>query len=133
MTNMNYFNKIEIKIMKVLSKKPNKYFSQYAIYRSLYDELEEELNLKDPIEKEKLQFRFSAVLLRLTSIFDDVEVLNKDGILSARLVDEKTDNTYESTDYINITEKPTKNDDTSMPSEITIIQFIVDEKIEKYY
>ena len=137
MTNMNYFNKIEIEIMKVLSKEPSKYFSQYAIYRSLYDELEEELNLKDPIEKEKLQFRFSAVLLRLTSIFDDVEVLNKDGILSARLVDEKTDNTYESTDYINITEKPTekptKTDDTSMPSEITIIQFIVDEKIEKYY
>ena len=40
MTDTKYFDTIEIEIMKVLTKEPNKYISQYSIYRSLYEELD---------------------------------------------------------------------------------------------
>lgn len=130
MPTMSYFNKLEIDILKVLTKEPGVYMNQFTIYRNLIDELD----IKDPSEKENLKVRFLLVLRGLSSIFDDISVINKDGILSACFTDNdflpKTDDNVINNVNVNINDV---KDTVIMPSEKSIIEFIVDENLEKYY
>ena len=73
------FDKIETDLMKVLTKEPDRSFTQYELYSKLLDELD----VKDPIEKENLKIRFLIVLRKLSSIFDNVHVYKKNGFLNA--------------------------------------------------
>lgn len=130
------FDKLETDMMKVLTKEPDRLFTQYELYSKLLDEQD----IKDPIEKENLKFRFLIVLRKLSSIFDGVEILNKNGVLNATFktvdkVDDCSDNKndYDSNSDKDYLEENLKEDYTEMPSEISVIQFIIDENIEKYY
>ena len=119
------FNKIEKELMKILTRTPGVFRSQYDLYSELLEEFD---NIKDPIEKENFKIRFLLVLRKLPSIFDDIVVRNNNGILSAIYSIESLDKNLETDSFEKI-------DSTNiiMPSEISVIRFIVDEKIEKYY
>lgn len=119
------FNKIEKELMKILTRTPGVFRSQYDLYSELLEEFD---NIKDPIEKENFKIRFLLVLRKLPSIFDDIVVKNNNGILSAIYSIESLDKNLETDSFEKI-------DSTNiiMPSEISVIRFIVDEKIEKYY
>ena len=119
------FNKIEKELMKILTRSPGVFKSQYDLYSELLEEFDD---IKDPIEKDNFKIRFLLVLRKLPSIFDDIVVKNKNGILSAIYSIESLDKTLETDSYEKI-----DTNDISMPSEIAVIRFIVDEKIEKYY
>ena len=126
------FDKLETDIMKVLTKEPDRSFTQYELYSKLLDEH------KDPIEKENLKFRFLIVLRKLSSTFDGVQIHNKNGVLNATFktidkLDDSSDNKNDSYSDKDFLEEDFKEDQTDMPSEISVIQFIIDENIEKYY
>ena len=124
MTTTTYdFEKLETCIMKVLSGNPDKYMSQYEIYNKLCDNLE----LCDPNEKEILKFRFLIVLRQLSSIFDGVSVLNKDGILSAGFFIEDKKSLQEQ-EFVSI-----EPEDSNIPNDLSVVQFIVDQNIEEFY
>ena len=136
------FDKLETDIMKVLTKEPEKLFTQYELYSNIL----ENYDVKDPTEKENLKIRFLIVLRKLSSIFENVRVFSKNGILNA------TFNTIDDLSYSSDTkyvkeyndsddafsseefkEDNFKEDISNMPSEISVIRFIVDENIEKYF
>ena len=119
------FNKIEKELMKILTRTPGVFRSQYDLYSELLEEFDD---IKDPIEKDNFKIRFLLVLRKLPSIFDDIVVKNNNGILSAIFSIESLDKTLETESYEKI-----DSTNISMPSEIAVIRFIVDEKIEKYY
>jgi len=119
------FNKIEKELMKILTRSPGVFRSQYDLYSELLEEFDD---FKDPIEKENFKIRFLLVLRKLPSIFDDIVVKNNNGVLSAIFSIESLDKTLETESYEKI-----DSTNISMPSEIAVIRFIVDEKIEKYY
>ena len=142
------FDKIETNIMKVLTRTPDKSINQFELYSKVLDEFD----IKDPIEKENLKIRFLIVLRKLSSIFDNVEVFSKNGVLSAifKNVDDLTDDLpYDLSDDISdkssaksykinsndkdYLDEEFKENDGDMPSEISVIRFIIDENIEKYY
>ena len=130
------FDKLETNMMKVLTKEPDRLFTQYELYAKLLDEQE----IKDPIEKENLKFRFLIVLRKLSSTFDGVQILNKNGILNAtfKTVDKLDDSSDKKNDFDLNSDKDYLEDDikenhNDMPSEISVIQFIIDENITKYY
>lgn len=128
MSTVDIFDNIETNVMKVLTRKPGVWISQYTLYSNLLEELE----IKDPIEKENLKIKFLIVLRKLSSIFNNVEVSLTNGCLYA--IFKNMDNTEEIQE--NKLEDNENNDlkiaDLKMPNENAIIRFIVDENIEKY-
>jgi hypothetical protein len=128
------FPKLENDIMKILTRNTGKFLSQYK----LYDELSENLDIKDPIEKENLKVRFLIVLRQLSYLYDNVTVISKNGILSASFYFDKNDkhdlekDDLESDnlekDFIDID----SNNKNYMPSEQHVINFIIDEDLDIY-
>lgn len=132
------FNKLETDIMKVLTREPDKLFTQYELFSKLLDEMD----VKDTTEVESLKIRFLIVLRKLSSIFDYVKTINKNGILSVvfKTLDEeyKLDDHSDTKNDIKINkdfleEEELKEEHSDMPSEMSVIQFIVDENIFQYY
>jgi len=131
MASNDIFLKIEYDIMKILTKSPGVMLSQYTIYDELLKDYD--CNTKDPIQKEDFKMKFLIILRKISFTFENVSVINNNKILSAGfnvLNDGK--------DYFKETElnedKDTEYDNNkNMPSEIHVIQFIVDEKLEKFY
>ena len=125
------FPKLQNDIMKILTRNTGIYLSQYKIYDELLDNLE----IKDPIEKENLKVRFLIILRQLSYLYKNVSVINTNGILSASFDfnGKETDNNETYDDKINneyiIPETDIKHD---MPSEIYVINFIIDENLDEY-
>jgi len=119
------FNKIEKELMKILTRTPGVFRNQFNLYSELLEEFDD---IIDPVEKDNFKIRFLLVLRKLPSIFDNIVVENNNGVLSAIYSIESLDKNLQTNSYENI-----NNTDISMPSEISVIRFIVDEKIEKYY
>ena len=149
------FKKIETEIMKTLSRNPGNFVNQYI----LYNELIENFEIKDPLEKDNFKMKFLIVLRQLSSIFNNVTIKNDGGIFSAGLFmkdeininihdSEKVDeqNNAENTafdDAFNDTFDDTFDDlllikkksndlnkhSPTVPSDIAVINFIVDESI----
>jgi hypothetical protein len=126
MTTTYNFEKLETNIMKVLSRSPDTYMSQYEIYNKLCENFE----LKDPVEKENLKFRFLIVLRQLSSIFDGVSVLNKNGIFSAGFFTE--DDKLDSQDQDFVSVEP-EAESSKLPDDLSVVRFIVDENIKEFY
>jgi uncharacterized CHY-type Zn-finger protein len=71
----NIFSKLENDIMKILSRNSDKFLSQYKIY----EELLEDLHIKDPYEKNQLKIRLIIVLHLCTfktPILEDKKICN---------------------------------------------------------
>jgi len=125
MSVVDIFDTIETSVMKVLTRKPGVWMNQYVLYSNLL----EELDIKDPTEKENFKIRFLIVLRKLSSVFDNIEISNRKGVLHAIFKDmDDTEEIQEKSSEDNSTE----NYDLNMPNEIAVIRFIVDENIEKY-
>jgi hypothetical protein len=118
------FTKIENEVMKILTRNVCKYKNQFEIY----NELLEDMAINDPKEREDFKIKFLLVLRKLPSIFDDVIVKKNDGVLKAIYLP-KGEN-IQNDDLVNIYVPEIIN---SMPTEKSVINFIVDEEIEKYY
>jgi hypothetical protein len=138
MATKDIFLKIEYDIMKILTKSPGIMMSQYTIYDKLLEEYD--YDIKDPAEKEDFKLKFLIVLRKLSFTFDNISVINNNKILCAGydvpndgkdFLKEMELNENKDTDYDKIKEDLHNN--KGMPSEIHVIQFIVDEKLEKFY
>lgn len=115
-------DKLQTNIMKILTRNSGQYLSQFEIYNNLLDDLE----LKDPVEKENLKIRFLMILRQLSYFFDDVKVVNKNEVLYVAFSPEKGS----SVEDIKVPEETTEN---KMPSEMAVINFIIDNRIKDYY
>jgi len=112
----DYFEQIEKESIKILTRNPNKYLT----YRYLHDEIIEDINIKDPIEKETFKNRVELVLRYLPAKYNYINIKVVDGILSA---------CFSSNEEIQDSNKNTPYSE----DEKYIIRFIVDENIKKYY
>jgi hypothetical protein len=115
-------DKLQTNIMKILTRNSGQYLSQFEIYNNLLDDLE----LKDPVEKENLKIRFLMILRQLSYFFDDVKVVNKNDVLYVAFSPEKDTSVEE----VKVPEQTTEN---KMPSEMVVINFIIDNRIKEYY
>ena len=115
-------DKLQTNIMKILTRNSGQYLSQFEIYNNLLDDLE----LKDPVEKENLKIRFLMILRQLSYFFDDVKIVNKNEVLYVAFSPEKGS----SVEDIKVTEETAEN---KMPSEMVVINFIIDNRIKEYY
>jgi hypothetical protein len=126
MTNTNTFSKLEADIMKILTKNHGSYLSQYKIYDQLLDNNE----IKDPIEKDNFKFRFLVVLRQMSSLFEGVSIIKKDDVIYTGFgIESKNEDKYYFEDEI----KKDKEKNGEMPSEISVINFIIDEGMDKYF
>ncbi len=125
MTTTNTFSKLEADIMKILTKNHGVFLSQYNIYNQIL----ENNDIKDPIEKDNFKFKFLVVLRQMSSLFEGVSIMKKDDVIYTGFdVESKNEDKYYSEDEIqNIKEK-----NGEMPSEIAVINFIIDEGMDNY-
>lgn len=127
------FEEIQINIMKVLTGKPDEYISQYNLYNMMI----ENIDIKDPVEKENLKIRFVMVLRQLSSIFNNISIMEKHSILYAKFI---TNDDLDGCDVTNehhssSTYQPKSSDllpGLNMPSQISVINFIIDENLDEY-
>ena len=124
MDSNSVFTKIENEIMKILTRNVCIYKNQFDIY----NELLEDWVINDPKEREDFKMKYLLVLRKLPSLFDDVIVKNTEGVLKAIYLPKGENIQNEDIVKIYVPEVL-----SSMPTEISVINFIVDEEIEKYY
>ena len=122
----NTFSKLEADIMKVLTKNPGLFLSQYKIY----DQILENYEIKDPIEKDNFKFRFLAVLRQMSSLFNGVSIMKRDDVIYTGFEIETDKNQESEYSYSDMTQDKEKNGE--MPSEIAVINFIIDEDMDNY-
>ena len=119
----NIFSKLENDIMKILTRNSDKFLSQYKIY----DDLLEDLDIKDPYEKEQLKIRFIIVLKQLSSIYNNISVSSKNKIMYAKFcIDSLREETVEES-------TKSQNENEEMPNELSVVQFIIDNKLIQFY
>jgi hypothetical protein len=130
------FDELKTDIMMILTRESGHSFSE----RELYSKLLIERDIKDPIEKDNLKTRFLIIFRLLSSLYPNkVELKKINGVLKATFdpscipdysANSKDINIEETKDYL---EEETKDQNFDMPSEISVIQFIVDQQLEKFY
>ena len=119
----NIFSKLENDIMKILSRNSDKFLSQYKIY----DELLEDLDIKDPYEKDQLKIRLIIVLKQLSSMYNNISVSLKNKIMYAKFcIDSLPEEPFEES-------TKSQNESEDMPNELSVVQFIIDNKLIQFY
>jgi hypothetical protein len=122
----NTFSKLEADIMKVLTKNPGLFLSQYKIYNQILENYE----MKDPIEKDNFKFRFLAVLRQMSSLFNGVSIMKRDDVIYTGFEIETDKNQESEYSYSDMPQDKEKNGE--MPSEMAVINFIIDEDMDNY-
>ena len=126
MTTIDYFDKLETNIVKIVTLEDGKKISQYRIYEQMVDDLE----LKDPNEKQILKERMFYVIPMLPSIFDNIYCKNINETLYLYF---NTDDVVDSLDTSEpIIQEVHKVSTQQEISELSVIRFIIDESITKY-
>jgi len=113
--NNDYFDLIEKESIKILTRNPNKFLT----IRHIHDEIMEDLNLKNPIDKENFKNRVELVLRYLPAKYNYINIKVIDGVLSACFSSNDENNDSNNTPY--------------SEDEKYIIRFIVDENLKKFY
>jgi hypothetical protein len=116
--------KIQIELMKILTRNVGVFKNQYDLYSELYENME----IKTP-DKEDFKLKFLATLRILPSIYDNVFVKNSNNTLSASF---SPDDDSFNESFEQVSNKPINNDDF-MPNELAVIQFIIDNKLVQFY
>lgn len=143
----NIFKKLELTIIATIARNPGEYKSQYEIY----NEIMEDLNIKNPEEKESLKIKFLYILRVLPGLYDDIKIVKKNEVLYIAFSPQKEDieilnmnieksinsntNIGMSIDE-NMDEMINKNInpiENKMPLEIDVINFILDESKNDSY
>lgn len=139
------FKKLELTIIATIARNPGEYKSQYEIY----NEIMEDLNIKNPEDKESLKIKFLYILRVLPGLYDDIKIVKKNEVLYIAFSPQKEDidilnmnieksinnNIGLSIDE-NMDEMINKNINSSenkMPLEIDVINFILDESKNDSY
>jgi hypothetical protein len=119
----NIFLKLENDIMKILSRNSDKFLSQYKIY----EELLEDLDIKDPYEKNQLKIRLIIVLKQLSSIYNNVSISLENKIMYAKFcIDSLPEEHIEES-------TKSQNESEEMPNELSVVQFVIDNKLTQFY
>lgn len=135
------FKKIETEIMKILSRNPGNYVNQFDLYNQILEEFE----IKDPVEKTDFKMKFLIVLRQLSSTFNNISIKNENDIFSAGLfikddfnitvndneqndsnIEENIDDTFDDL----LLRRKSK---TNTPFDIAVVNFIVDENMYDYF
>lgn len=124
MASLNDFTLLEKDCMKAITCKPNKYLSEFDIYNYV----SEIYNFKDPIEKELLKKNVKMILRTLSSTYDCVKIKKENNIFHVLFSTE--DNEHEN-NIIEINQEDINK--INMPTEISVINFIMDENITEYF
>lgn len=142
------FKKIETEIMKILSRNPGNYVNQFDLYNQILEEFE----IKDPVEKNDFKMKFLIVLRQLSSTFNNISIKNEKDIFSAGLfikddfnitVNDTVNNTVPTDSSIEehiddtfddlLLRKKNNNNSNNMPFDIAVVNFIVDENMYDYF
>ena len=128
-TDIRVLNKLDLEIRQFLTRNPGKYYSQFNIH----DVLVKDLDIKDPVEKDKLKKDIKMVLRVLPHKYVDYDfkVKNQNNILYASFYPEKefiNDNNNEI--IIDKNEDLQKNE--KWIEEIAVINFIIDKNMYDY-
>jgi hypothetical protein len=137
------FKKIETEIMKILSRNPGNYVNQFDLYNQILEEFE----IKDPVEKTDFKMKFLIVLRQLSSTFNNISIKNEKDIFSAGLfikddfnitvndteptdssIEEHIDDTFD-----DLLLRRKNNNSNNMPFDIAVVNFIVDENMYDYF
>jgi len=127
------FKKLEITIIATITRNPGKYRSQYEIFK----EIIEDLDIKNPEDKDTLKIKFLNIFRLLPGLYDDINIIKKEEILYIAFSPQKED-----IDILNININKSINDDIEkitdvsedkMPLEIDVINFILDESKNDIY
>lgn len=110
------------------------YLSQYEIFNYVSDKFD----IKNPNEREYFKIRFMMVLRCIQNTYDYINYTVKNGIIYVSFspddFDEKNGKTIRvketNTDDIIVSEKDNQND--SMPKDIEVINFILDQNLKEY-
>jgi hypothetical protein len=124
--NPNNFGQLEIEITKIAYRqKVNVPITQYT----LYSELLNEYDLKDPKLKNDLKMNTLIVMRHLQTLYDDFKLIDENDVLSVILIDKNEPFINNRFNSSNINENfSTKND--SMPLKKDVINWIVDNNID---
>lgn len=145
------FKKIESEIMKILSRNPGNYVNQF----DLYNQILEEFDIVDPVEKTDFKMKFLIVLRQLSSTFNNISIKNEKDIFSAGLfikddfnitvndseqndsninqnIDDTSDDTSDNT-FDDLLLRRKNNNNNNMPFDIAVVNFIVDENMYDYF
>jgi len=134
---LNNLQLLETECMKVLTSKRDTYLSQFEVYNLV----SEKLDLKDPIEKERLKYKILMILRCLSNVYDYVNIINKNNILYIGFMSDTNTNTNNDINKnidinININkelDKQINNEKTiDMPTDISVINFILDNNITEF-
>lgn len=137
----NIFKKLELTIIAAIARNPGEYKSQYEIY----NEIMEDLNIKNPEDKENFKIKFLYILRVLPGLYDDIKIVKKNEVLYIAFSPQKEDfdilnmniTKNINTDIgLNIDENIEKNinpPENKMPLEIDVINFILDESKNDSY
>jgi len=121
--NPSNFEQLEVEITKIAYRQPeNVPLTQYT----LYSELLSVYDLKDPQLKNDLKMNTLIVMRHLQTLYNDFKLINQNGVLSVILVNKDEP-------YINIDNRFNSsniNDNSSMPLEKEVINWIVDNNID---
>lgn len=128
----NNYEKLESKVIQVLSRNPDKLLT----HRYVCNEISSELDTKDPVLLNKLKDEI-AIVMRFLKKYDNFDVLEEDGSLKAVFMIQTVDN-KSFTNIIDDTDKTVPVDindvnKSSFSSDISVIQFIIDNNLENYY
>jgi hypothetical protein len=143
----NMFKRLELTIIATIARNPGEYKSQYEIY----NEIMEDLNIKNPEDKESLKIKFLYILRVLPGLYDDIKIVKKNEVLYIAFSPQKED-----FDILNMNIEKSINANTNigmsidenmdeminkninpienkMPLEIDVINFILDESKNDSY
>jgi hypothetical protein len=133
MSDLTNFQLLETECMKIItsSSKKGNYVSQFEIYNTIL----QKFDIKDPVEKDRLKFRILMVLRGLSTEYEHVTVINKNDILYISFSSENNDVRTNNVEINNklFEQDPKETKEINMPTEISVIQFILDQNISDFF
>lgn len=119
---------LETECMKIITSKSGNYLSQYDVYNTIVEKLE----LKDPIEKDKLKYKILMILRSISNIYEHVNIINKNNILYVSFSHEECNIDINKNIDNDIDKYKLNIQKIDMPTDISVINFILDNNVTEF-
>ncbi len=120
---------IEQEIFIAITGDPERVFSQFE----LFDSLMKIKKIKDPMERENFKFHFALVLRSMPTKYDNVLTQIKNNVYYICFSVKNEPFTIDESKHVNfISSKSETTEYNDMPRETAVIEFVVDEGVDKY-
>ncbi len=120
---------IEQEIFIAITGDPERVFSQFE----LFDSLMKIKKIKDPMERENFKFHFALVLRSMPTKYDNVLTQIKNNVYYICFSVKNEPFTIDESKYSNfVSSKSETKEYNDMPREKAVIEFVVDEGVDKY-